>query len=354
MAYKRFLTSVADVFGYDDDEKLVFMGKTLMDSSIEVTLGSTPIKGGKGNKIQYIYYHDAEMNITLQDVQWNLAMLAESINSDPELGKYYKTETVTVSASGGGVVSGSPLVFGDATVVYGWAKDSNDTTQRVIFTSKTFTVVGKSGASLAGDYCVRYYSANVTEGQQITIKANIIPSTIKLVLEAQLNSGEVSANKIGVVQVIVPNAQLSGAFSIAMTADGAANTPLSAKALATEPTADDDACSSDSYYAKIIEIIDSTNWYDNIYDLVVSGGAFALTVGGTKTPTVYAVPIDSKLSAFKVSNSDLTWASSAAGSATVGAATGLVTAIAAGSADISMYVTSASTVDSSVGVTVTA
>jgi hypothetical protein len=343
MAYRKFLTSVADVYAYDSNDNILFTGKTLLDSSIEVSLGSSPVRGGVGNKLQYIYYHTGEMTFNLTDTQWNLQMLGETVGSDYELGNYYAEEEVAVSG-GSGTVSGTPIAY-DGTTIYGWAEDSSGVVRRVTFTGSTFTTEGDDG-----DYCVRYYKQNLTEGQQITIKANMIPSVVKLVMETQLNSADVTTNKIGMVQIIAPNVILSGGFTISMTADGIANTPLTGTALAS-PATSSDACESDEYYAKIVEIIDNTNWYDNIYDLSVSGGAFSLEAAETQTLVIYA--ISNSGTSFKAPNSGLTFSTSASEVATVGANTGIVTGVTAGSATISMYVTSASSVDSSVVVTVT-
>jgi hypothetical protein len=344
MTYRKFLTSVADVYAYDSNDNILFTGKTLLDSSIEVSLGSSPVRGGVGNKLQYIYYHTGEMTFTLTDTQWNLQMLGETVGSEYELGNYYAEETVTVSG-GSGTVTGTPLAF-TGTTIYGWATDTSGVTRRVTFTGSTFTTEGADG-----EYCVRYYKANLSEGQQITISANMIPSVVKLVMETQLNSADVTTNKIGIVQIIAPTVILSGGFSISMTADGIANTPLTGTALAYEGTSTD-ACETDEYYAKIVEIIDNTNWYDNIYDLSISGGDFSMESGNTQTLVVYA--ISNAGTSFKAPNSGLTFSSSASPVATVGANTGIVTAVSSGSATISVYVTSASTVDTSAVVTVTA
>lgn len=356
MAYKKFLTSVADVYAYDNSENLLFTAKTLLDSSIEVSLGSTPVRGGKGNQLLYIYYHTGEMTFTLTDTQWNLSMLGATVGSDFELGSYYKEETVAVSALGVGNIAGTPTAF-SGTNVYAWATDSEGTTKRALVNATTgsFTLAGLTGASLAGNYCVRYYAANTSEGRMITIPTNAIPKVVKLVLETQLNSSDITTNKIGVVQIIAPTVTLSGGFSLSMTADGVSNTPLTATALSYTPTASStDACaSSTGYYAKIVEIIDSTNWYDNVYDLSVSGGDFSLAVGDSETLVVYAIPEFG--SSFKVPNADLTFASAGGSRIDVGLHSGSVTATYAGSAtEITIYVTSASTVDTSVNVTVTA
>lgn len=356
MAYKKFLTSVADVYAYDNSENLLFTAKTLLDSSIEVSLGSTPVRGGKGNQLLYIYYHTGEMTFTLTDTQWNLSMLGETVGSDFELGNYYKEETVAVSALGVGTIAGSPIGFTGGTV-YAWATDSDGTTRRAVVnpTTGSFTLTGLTGASLAGNYCVRYYAANTSEGRMITIPANAVPSVVKLVLETQLNSSDITTNKIGVVQIIAPTVTLSGGFSISMTADGVSNTPLTATALAYIPTGTaTDACAGNAaYYAKIVEIIDSTNWYDNVYDLSVSGGDFSLGVGDSETLVVYAIPEFG--SSFKVPNADLTFSATGAGSVVdVGLHSGSVTAIGADVSTITAYVTSASTIDTTVVVTVTA
>ena len=47
MATRKFLTSVADVYAYDSSDNILFTGKTLLDSSIEVSLGNAPVRGGR-------------------------------------------------------------------------------------------------------------------------------------------------------------------------------------------------------------------------------------------------------------------------------------------------------------------
>ena len=48
---KKFLVSTADVYGYDSNQNLVIFGKTLLDSSIETTLGNTDVRAGRGNQL---------------------------------------------------------------------------------------------------------------------------------------------------------------------------------------------------------------------------------------------------------------------------------------------------------------
>ncbi len=347
MAIKKFLTSVADVYGYDSSDNLLFVAKTLLDSSIEVSLGSVPVRGGRGNQLQYTYYHTAEMKFNLTETQWNLEMLGATAGADFDLGNYYVQETINVTASSGSVTQ-TPLAY--ESIVYGWATSPLGVTQRIVInaTTKGFTV---TGAETSGAWCIRYYTANLSSGKSITIKASMVPQVVKLVMETQLNSADATTNKIGMVQIVIPRGQLSGAFTISMKADGVSNTPLTGTALAYTPVAGSvDACTIETYYAKITEIIDNTNWYDSVYALSIYGGNFTLSIGGTKTLIVYAVPYTG--ASFKVANSYLDFTSSATGSATAGLHTGLITGIASGSAVITAKITSASTISTTAGVTV--
>lgn len=351
MPIKKFLTSVADVYGYDSSDNLLFVAKTLLDSSIEVSLGSAPVRGGRGNQLQYTYYHTAEMKFNLTETQWNLEMLGATTGGTFELGSYYVQENVTVVTSSGSVTK-TPLAF-EGTTIYGWATSPLGVTQRVTFTGTSFAV---TGAETSGTWCVRYYTANTSAGKSITIKASMIPQVVKLVMETQLNSADVTTNKIGMVQIVIPKGQLSGAFTISMKADGVSNTPLTGTALAYVPTATSvDACNVDSYYAKITEIIDSTNWYDSVVSLSIAGGSFSLPRLTTTTLVVYAVP--SSGAAFKVGNAYLDfYSASVSGSNPIGLHTGILTAGSqlSGSSLVWARITAASSITTSGCITVTA
>lgn len=362
---KKFLTSAANVYGYDENDRLVLTALTATDTSLEATLGSTPVRGGRGNQIHYIYYHTAELKLTLTDVQWNLALLAstvgDSIHSNTDA---YKEVTGTLTSATAGTIPADivPLKSNSSlTDIYGWATTADGSeVRRVKFTAGTpytFTVdeVGTPSLGTTGDkVCVRLFT-NVPEAQYIDVKSNMIPKVLKIVMEAQLNSGDVTSNKVGMAQIIIPRAQLSGAFTISMKADGTANTPLSATALSYQGAAGLDVCETGNYYARIIEVIDSANWYDKVVALAIAGGDFSMAASTTKTLEVWAVPINGD--AFKVTNSELTFALDSAGTTelTVGAHTGLVTAgTLAGTATVSAFITDSSDIDVTVNITVTA
>lgn len=215
MAIKKFLTSVADVYGYDQNDVLIFTSKTLLDSSMEVTLGSSEVRGGRGNQLLYTYYHTGAMNVTLNDTQFNLALLSATAGQDIATGNnIYTEETITLGASGGGTVTGTPLAI-QGTALYGWVTQLDGTIERVTFSGSTFA----SSSGTSGDVvCVRYYALDAAS-RSVTIPANAIPKIVRLVMSAQLNSSDVATNKIGEVQIIVPKFSLSGAFTLSMTSD---------------------------------------------------------------------------------------------------------------------------------------
>jgi hypothetical protein len=343
---KRFLTSVADVFGYDESDNLVFTSKTLVDSSIEATIGNTEVRGGRGNQLLYVYYHSSAMSITLNDTQWNLNFLGQTVGSGVTTGNdIYVEETITLGASGSGTVTGTPLAIQGATV-YGWVRQLSGVDERVTFSGSTFS----SSSGTSGDVvCVRYYAADAAS-RSITIPANAIPKVVRLVMEASLNTGDETANKIGKVQIIVYKATLSGSFTLSMTSDGVSQTPLSAMALAYSD-AETAACEAGTVYAKIIEVLDSANWYDDVIGLSIAGGDFALTHPTTRTLVVYAIKNNGD-APFVPPVSGLTFTSGTVGTATVGANTGLVTTVATGTTLLKAVITAKNTIEASCTLTV--
>jgi len=331
---------------------------------MEVSLGSMPVRGGRGNQLQYIYYHTGEMKFTLTDTQWNLGMIGATVGSDvaTSTNSYQEVSVALTSTTGGEMPAGvTPLSFSGGATIYGWATTSDGSaTYRVAFTAGspyTFLTLAADGSPVLGAIsdlvCVRYY-VSTPAAQYVTVNANMIPKVVRLVMETQLNSADVSTNKIGIVQIIAPTVTLSGAFTLSMKSDGVSNTPLTATALAYSGTAGADACVNEPYYARIIEIIDAANWYDNVIGLSVVGGDFTMGNSTTSTLNVWAIP--SSGAAFKAPNADLDFAAvgvpTATGS-TVGLHTGVVTSLAVdGTIIVKVNITALPLIDTTVTVTV--
>lgn len=350
MAIKQFLTSVADVVAYDDNDSIVFTSKTLLNSNIEVTTGNQEVRGGRGNQLLFNYYNTTAMTVTLEETQFNLAMLGSTVGSDVSTGSdIYTSETVTLGSGGTGTVTGTPLALPNSGVIYGWVELPGGTTEKVTFTGSNFTASG----GVSGDICcVTYYVLN-SAARSITIPANVIPKIVRLVMKAQLNSSDVTANKIGSVEIIIPRFSLSGAFTLSLASNGVSNTPLSGMAFAYSD-AESASCTSETIYAKIIEILDDATWYENVVALAIQGGDFTLaSTLATKTLVVYAVK-DNGDAPFIVDNADLSFTSSVPGKATAGLHTGLITGVSAGTTLITAVITNKTSIEASATATVPA
>jgi hypothetical protein len=360
---KKFLTSVANAYLYkDSDGTLLAFGKTLLDSSIETTLGSTDVRGGYGNPLLYKYYHTSAMNITISDAQWNLAFLAETVGSSITSATVdvFKEESVTLSAPGvGTLVSGTAIYVPGATsnAIYGWATLADGTVVTATFsTAQAFTLAGSAGAT-SEVVCVRYYSAD-TAARSITINSNILPDTVHIVLEAQLNSSDTAGvNKIGTIQIDVPRATLSGAFSIKMTADGVASTPITASAIANEDVTTG-ACTNVPYYATIKEIISGANWYDSVIGIAIEGGDFTQTVATSgHAVRVWAIPAQPALPFLCPVAAGVTgymwFTSGTPGTATISAGLGVVTGVTGGTTLLHAVITNKPTIEASALLTLT-
>ena len=68
---KLFLCSVGTVEAFkkkeDGSYELAFVSKTLTDSGINTTISKEDIRGGTGAPIQFSFYHDNTLEITLNN-----------------------------------------------------------------------------------------------------------------------------------------------------------------------------------------------------------------------------------------------------------------------------------------------
>jgi hypothetical protein len=343
---KKFIVSAADITAYSNTGDIMFIGRTLLDSSIETSLSNTDVRAGRGNPIIYVAYHSPEMTIQVSDAQWNLDLLSKNVGSDVVTGNnVFTEEQVTLGAAGAGTVVGTPIAnaaFGSS--IFGWVtlKDG-ETVEKVTFSTKDFTCVGGAEGDVV---TVRFYNLD-SASRSLTIRADMVPSIAYLVMEAQLCSSDVATNVIGKVQIIVPKASFTGAFSISMTPDSVASTPLSVRAFRSDMLVNGVMT---PVMATITEIITTANWYDNVIALSIVGGDQALaTRTGTKTLDIRAIPTTG--AAFRPPYSGLDFVSGTVGTATISAA-GLLQGVGAGTTLVNVKIHDKPAVDVSATITV--
>ena len=342
-----FIGGVATVEILDGDQ-LFATAKTLIDTSITIDVSEQDVRGGQGNKLFGKYFHTSKFDAKLTDSMFRLEYLAKNVGSAITVGSnIFTEEEVTLTGGGAGTILGTPVDFADYGTI-GWATIVGDSNyQTVTFTGSNFTFVGGT----SGDkVCVKYVSLE-SAARQLVVSANIIPSTVRLVMKASLFAGDFSsintATKVGTVQIDVPRFVLSGKQDIAMTSSGVANTPLAGSALAVSSN----TCDNDAYYAIISESIIGANWYDDVVALSISGGSVDLVVPNTETLVVYALHSNALPSV--APNADLTFSTGDALIATAGLHTGIISAIGAGDTVISVSITAKTSVEAFVECNVT-
>lgn len=329
---KNFIAGPAKVDAFLNGQ-LMFTAQTILDSSISLNVSKEEVRGGAGNSLWGNYYHTSAMAINLTDIMFKLEYLALNTGSVIQQGSdLFTEEQVTIGKNGAGTVVGTPVAVDDYGII-GWAsKAGADDWQRVQFTTKNFTFAGGTEGEVV---CVKYV-ANDAAARKIVISSDFIPETVQLIMTANLYSGGknlATSTLSGQVQVNVPRFQFDGNQEISMTSTGVANSPMSGSALANESV----SCDGKGYYAIVTEKINGAKWYDNVYALAIVNGNLELKTNATETLQVMAIPYYG--SAFPCDNAELTFTSIAPATATVGANTGVVKGVAAGSTGITVVIT---------------
>jgi hypothetical protein len=348
---KKFLIGVGNIFYYDMAENLLFQSKTMSTSGMEVSVSNTEISGGYGSVLQFNLIHSPRLNLSLTDTQWNLGYIAANVGSTISTNNdVWAEESCTLSAGKVATILGTPKVTPDAAgaTIYGWMTHSDGTIEKLAFATKSLTsIVGASGDIV----CVRYYK-NDSAARTVQINSNFVPQIGRMVIETQLASsvGDVSsASIIGKVQFEIPRAQLSGSQNIEMSSDGYSNSPLSASAIAYDTGSG--SCTTGSYLAKITEILDNGNWYDEVLFLAPADPDIdLLTTDSPVTMQIWAIPASG--SAFVAPNADLDFTSGTVGTCTAGLHTGIITVVGAGSSLITVAITAKTSVQCAANVTI--
>lgn len=332
-------------------DQLIGTATTLLDSSIAIGSSAEDIRGGLSARLYGKYYHTSTFDVTLTDTMFKLEYLAFQTGSTvSQIADIFITQEVTLTTGGAGslpVDAKTPVSY-DTYGTIGWARKAGDTgtPTTITFTGKNFTIPGGT----AGDvYCVKYVASDANS-KSITISSAFIPDEVTLVMTSTLFKGGKtdsinSSSKAGIVQTRIPRFQFAGAQTISMTSTGAAQMPLSGHALSNEAN----TCSGDAYYAIVSQTLNGENWYDDVFALAIENGDVDVAVSGTETLSVYALP--KNRAAFIPPYEDLTFTSASGATATV-SSTGVVTGVAAGDTVVTVTITSKTSVQADVGITV--
>lgn len=303
---KYFLGSVgkAEAFRVDDNGnmELAFVSTTLTDSGLNIQTTKDDIRAGQGAPIQFSFYHDPSVEITLTDVLWKRDYLTAQLGARFDGAKEaYTTSTVTF-AGGTATLDADVLplpvacIDKEQYVVWG-TKVGKDDWKAIAYDNGTLTLDGAEG-----QYCVRYLTndnrANVAE-----ISTQIIPEELFLIISAPIFAGDSCAaskgKAAGSITFEVPRFQLNGAQEFQMNMSSNQTMSLSGIALATE------SADCNSIGGKLLRVIEVINDFDYTADVKSIMSDEEFDVMG-QVPHIYGIKGDGQV--IKLDNKDLTFA----------------------------------------------
>ena len=310
---QQFLLSVADAILIDkDSDTMVLKAKSLINSALKQAVESTSIKGGFGNKLLFEFNHDKMLDCSIESATWDETYLALNSNALITTGAdniYIVDESVTLSG-GSGTLAQTPV----GTV---YVQKSDGTFVSVTPSGTTITVSGGGSTTVKATY---KYSATV---DKIVVNADSYPKSYRLILKAKLFKSSSGQTQTGDLEIIIENYKLSGNYEMSFSANGASTSKIDGKALAATAT------DGTEYYAEV-RILPLSGSAVTLTQIAVSPGTCTLDVSDGDTQQLTVIGIQGGVKANITNPSGTTYASSAVGVATVGASTGLVTAIGAG------------------------
>lgn len=304
---KYFLGSVgnAEAFRVNENKelKLAFVSKTLTDSGLNIQTTKDDIRAGQGAPIQFSFYHDPSVEITLTDVQWKKEYLTAQLGAEfkENVNEDYVTKEVNF-VSGEATLEEDVLKLpiscldADAYAVWG-TPVGKDEWVKIDYAGNATHKLSLEGAN--GKYCVRYLAKDA-RAVVAEISTQIIPEELFLIITAPIFAGDACAaskgKAAGHITFEIPRFQLNGAQEFSMNMSSNQTMSLSGIALASE-SAECDAVGGK--LLRIIEVIANRDWRDEIKD-IMSDEEYQI-VG--REPRIYGIKNDG--SVMKLDNADL-------------------------------------------------
>lgn len=312
------LVSVAEVKFFDPiTDYELGSAFALTDSGISSDMQSAEVRGGFMNQLLFDIKHTRSFSINFTSATFKPVYLAFQTGTDIVVGakNVYIFDDCVTATNGTVTLSRTPVGPVNVQLPNGTMID--------IATPAGATI--NVGAGIDGE-CICSYAYSNAKVSNISINADTQPKTVKAVMHvrAQEQNGT-----IGTYEVVIPRLKFTGTIDFSFTADGVSSTNISGTALSY---ADTGACGQQKY-ADWTFIPDTASVVDPIAIASVPS-KISLAVDGNITPTIYA--LRGGLYSNELLTTGLEFASDATGIATVDAATGVITGVAAGNANITV------------------
>ena len=312
---KYFLGSVgtAEAFRMENGElKLAFVSKTLTDSGLTISTTKDDVRAGTGAPIQFSFYHDPSVEITLTDVIFDEAYVEAQLGGKFEQGgDAYDSATLAPNAQSKYYLPYQPLALNIGcghTAVAVWYKENVSGAEYYLLDPAKIHQEETAGLGYEVEfpdntktYCVRYVRKN-DDAKVMNITSDIIPQELFLVISAPIYAGDAcsasNGKKAGTITFEVPRFKLNGSQEFTMNMSSNQTMSLAGVALAS-----DEGCDvTGSKLLRIIAVYDDVKWYDDVTELIADEDY----LGVGDEPHIYALHKNNSVSL--IDNKYLTFA----------------------------------------------
>ena len=273
-----FVAGVGDVELFSGTE-MVLSSKTLIDTSINLTVTLEDIQSNGGAKLYGKYASQAAMTMRLTDAMFRMEFLAANIGADVELGGEAVVMENSIVENGVVKIIGTPRpLCKNINNKVVWIRQQEDPSNFLVCSEKNIKEGEGAdfGKTLITDVpfpdntqvCVKYIK-EYEEGQTIKVSSNYLPEEMIAILTASLFSGDKNnlekATKVGTLTITIPRLMLAGNVDISMSMSGHSQTNIEGQALAVEES----ECDEGGYYATISKVLENNSWTSNLAGIAI-------------------------------------------------------------------------------------
>ncbi|OPH61717.1 hypothetical protein BC351_00300 [Paenibacillus ferrarius] len=316
----RFLVSVADVIMRDpSNDTIVAKGKTLINTAFKQAVTNQEVRGGFGNGLAFTYSHDKKIDVSVEAANFEVGYIAlnNGVGILNGLKDYFVTDELVTLVGGSGAVASTPVGS-----VYVQKSDGSILT--VTPTGKNFTLAGGANSTVYVSY------QTSTSVDYISIDADKYPNAYEVTLIAKIFEGK---GQVAELQIKIPQFKISGSFDLSLAAASVSTSKLEGSALVD---------TNGNYATVMIKPVGNTAVS---YQAIAATPAAVSLSAASPTSQITVYGIRGGIYANTVVTSGCTYVSSTPATCTVGASTGLITRVAAGSSTITVTHTSSGITD---------
>ena len=319
---------------------LDYYSNKIQTNQFQTNVNLSPINAGVGNPVVINLPDTSEATLTITAADVSLAARRLSVGGTLSYNGIIPF-CESIKASGTSLqVSNAPVA------AYGFSKAyafiDNDGTAYEI--GEDDYIVKNFVATADQTYTVRYFM-RAASAQELRISSVFAPAVEVVMMRIPAYSAQGNAanqgSHCGDFYIWIPRMQFNGNAATDASQTAASTTDISGTALSYDEAVQTGACDAENAYGALAYMVymPLAGATSAVEGLVVVGGSVTVAVNDTvQIPVKYV--INGQL--VQPNYADLTFASSATGTASVGEHTGIVTGVQAGSADVTVTLASPS------------